>query len=60
MNDHHTLRQLTDERLHQRVVEARQERLAAQVRKCRLRRTRPGTAAETLGHLLAARRHATP
>ena len=59
MNDH-TLRQLTDERLHQRMVEARHERLATQFRNRRLRRIRRGTAAETLGHLVAVRRHATP
>ena len=58
MNDH-TLRQLTDERLDQRMVEARHERLAAQFRNHRLRRIRRVTDAETLGHLLAARRHAT-
>ena len=59
MNDH-ALRQLTDERLDQRMVEARHERLAAQSRRRRIRRSRRGTAAETLGHLLATRRHATP
>ena len=59
MNDH-TLRQLTDERLDQRMVEARHERLAAQFRNRRLRRIHRGTDAATLGHLLAVRRHATP
>ncbi|MET0560407.1 MAG: hypothetical protein ABW012_02130 [Gaiellaceae bacterium] len=59
MNDH-TLRQLTDERPHQRRVDARHERLAAQFRNRRLRRIRRVTDAETLGHLLAVRRHATP
>ena len=39
MNDH-TLRHLTDERLHQRVVEAGHERLAAQFRSRRPRRIR--------------------
>ena len=57
MNDH-ALRQLTDERLDQRLVEARDERLAAQVRSRRSRRIRRGTDAATLGHLLAVRRHA--
>ncbi len=51
MNDH-TLRQLTDERLDQRIVEAQHERLAAQFRNRRLRRVRPGAGAATLGHLL--------
>ena len=59
MNDH-TLRQLTDERLDQRMVEAQHERLAAQIRNRRLRRIRRGTDAATLAHLLAVRRHATP
>jgi hypothetical protein len=59
MNDH-TLRQLTDERLHQRLFEAQHERLAAQFRNRRHRRIRRGTDAATLGHLLAIRRHATP
>jgi hypothetical protein len=59
MNDH-SLRQLTDERLDQRIVEARHERLAAQFRNRRLRRIRRGVDAATLGHLLALRRHATP
>ena len=58
MNDH-TLQELTDERLHQRMLEARHERLATQFRNRRLRRTRRSTAAETLGHLVAVRRHAT-
>ena len=58
MNDH-ALRQLTDERLDQRMVEARDERLAAQVRSRRSRRLRRGTDTATLGHLLALRRHAT-
>ena len=56
----HILRQLADERLHQRMVEARAERLAAQFRDRGLRRIRRVTDAETLGHLLAVRRHATP
>ena len=59
MNDH-TLRELTDERLDQRMVEAQHERLAAQFRDRGLRRIRRVTDAETLGHLLAVRRHATP
>lgn len=58
MNDH-SLRQQTDERLHQRMVEAQDERLAAQSRSRRLRGNRRGTDAATLGHLLAVRRHAT-
>ena len=58
MNDH-TLRHLTDEHLYQRVVEAQHERLAAQFRNRRLRRIRRVTDAETLGHLVALRRHAT-
>jgi hypothetical protein len=59
MNDH-TLRQLADERLDQRIVEAQHERLAAQFRNRRLRRIRRGADAATLGHLLALGRHATP
>jgi hypothetical protein len=59
MNDH-TLRQLTNERLNQRVIEAQHERLAAQLRNRRLGRNRRGIDAGTLGHLLAVRRHATP
>ena len=55
----HALRQLTDERLHQRMVEARHERLAAQFRNRGSRRIRRVTDAETLGHLLVLRRHAT-
>ena len=58
MNDH-TLRQLTDERLDQRRVEAQHERLAAQLRDRRQRRIRLRSDAAMLGHLLAARRHAT-
>ena len=58
MNDP-TLRQLTDERLDQRMVEAQHERLAAQFRNRRLGRNRRGIDAGTLGHLLAVRRHAT-
>lgn len=58
MNDH-TLGQLTDERLHQRLMEARHERLAVEFRHRRSRRIRLRLDSATLGHLLAIRRHAT-
>lgn len=58
MNDH-TIRQLADERLHERMVEAQHERLAAQLRDRRYRRVRLRLDAAMLGHLLAVRRHAT-
>jgi len=56
----HTLRQLTDERLHQRMIEAQHERLALQFRDRRPRRIRGRTDAAMLGHVLAARHHGTP
>jgi hypothetical protein len=58
MNDH-TIRYLADERVHQRVVEAQHERLAAQLRNGRNRTIRLRFDAAMLGHLLAFRRHAT-
>jgi hypothetical protein len=58
MNDE-ALRQFTHDRRHAREREAKVERLAAHARSLRPSRASERASAAVLGHLLAARRHAT-
>lgn len=59
MLHYEALRQLCHERLRERELEARAERLALQARGRRHRRARRLALAAGLGHRLAAQRHAT-
>jgi len=53
------LRQFTHDRRHAREREALDERLATHARRRRHRRANERASTAVLGHLLAARRHAT-
>jgi len=57
--NHEALRQLTHDRRQEREREARAERLAVHARRRGLRRADERASVAVLGHLLAARRHAT-
>lgn len=59
MNDD-ALRQLVHDRRHEREREAEVERLAVHARSRRASRVSERASAAMLGHLLAARRYATP
>jgi hypothetical protein len=54
------LQQLIHDRRHEREREAQSERLARLARSRRPNRTSERASTAVLGHLLAARRHATP